>query len=112
MFSQKVLSQNKIFSKTEINMIIACAIIGLLALVRISVNLISARALSKSKQRINNRKQTNKRKCRRQKIFVDFCACFIFLERGFDFDNDKKGVSEHQSDSQTTFAPAAAIIDG
>ena len=42
----------------------------------------------------------------------DFCACFIFLERGFDFDNDKKGVSEHQSDSQTTFAPAAAIIDG
>ena len=48
----------------------------------------------------------------RQKIFLDFCACFIFLERGFDFDNDKKGVSEHQSDSQTTFAPAAAIIDG
>ena len=47
-----------------------------------------------------------------EKDFVDFCACFILFERGFDFNNDKKGVSEHQSHSQTTFASAAAIIDG
>ena len=61
-------------------MIIACAIIGLLVLVRISVNLISARALSKSKQRINNGKQTNENVDDKRFLYVSVLVLFSWKE--------------------------------